>query len=124
MCQHRELCTSRDSLARFSIFVFFIKHLPLGYCFTPQSVSAYNFKFAEMFEFEVGPAVSMTPLSHGTRSYTKFHCHRLSGVNDTAKFCFSGVTGELATVFKKHILGCESVAKGEMFYENIVRLSL
>jgi hypothetical protein len=33
----------------------------------------------------------MTPLSHGSRSYTKIDFHWLSGVNDTAQFWLSGV---------------------------------
>jgi hypothetical protein len=39
---------------------FFIQHLPLGQCFTSKSVFAYNFEFAEIFEFKVDSTVSMT----------------------------------------------------------------
>jgi hypothetical protein len=39
---------SRDFLP-----VYLIKIPTLGLCFMPQSVLAYNFKFAELFEFEV-----------------------------------------------------------------------
>jgi hypothetical protein len=42
---------SHDFLA----LVFFIEYLPLGHCFTPYSVSAHNFEFAEL---EVDFAVS------------------------------------------------------------------
>jgi hypothetical protein len=55
--------------------VFFVKHLPLGHCFTPLSVFANNFEFTEIFELKVDSAVSMTPLSHGARSYSKIDFH-------------------------------------------------
>jgi hypothetical protein len=50
---------SRDFLP----LIFFIKHLPLAHYYTPQSVFAYNLKFAEILEVEVDSAVSRTPLS-------------------------------------------------------------
>jgi hypothetical protein len=46
----------------FDLFLF-IKKPFLGLCFTPQSVFVYNFKFAEIFEFEVNSEVSITLLS-------------------------------------------------------------
>jgi hypothetical protein len=45
------------------VWFFSIKRLPLGFCFTSGSGFAYNFEFAEIFEFKVDAAVSMTPLS-------------------------------------------------------------
>jgi hypothetical protein len=33
----------------FNFWFFFNKHLPLGHCFMPQNVSAYNFEFTEIF---------------------------------------------------------------------------
>jgi hypothetical protein len=50
---------SRDFLP----LVFFVKHLPLGHCFTPLSVFANNFEFKEIFKLKVDSAVSLTPLS-------------------------------------------------------------
>jgi hypothetical protein len=43
--------------------VFFVKHLPLGHCFTPLSVFANHFEFTEIFKLKVDSAVSLTPLS-------------------------------------------------------------
>ncbi len=61
------------TVKEFFISVFFNKHLPLGHCLAPQIVFAYtrHFELAEIFEFKVDSAVSMTPLCHGARSYTK-----------------------------------------------------
>jgi hypothetical protein len=50
---------SRDFLP----LVFFVKHLPLGHCFTPLSAFANNFEFTEIFKLKVDSAVSLTPLS-------------------------------------------------------------
>jgi hypothetical protein len=53
----------RDSLMRFLTSGFFVKHLPLGHCFSPLSVFANHFEFTEIFELKVNSPVSMTPLS-------------------------------------------------------------
>ncbi len=42
---------------------FFVKHLPLGHCFTPLNVFANNFEFTEIFKLKVDSAVSLTPRS-------------------------------------------------------------
>ncbi len=42
---------------RFSTSCFFVKHLPLGHCFTPSSAFANNFEFTEIFELKVDSAV-------------------------------------------------------------------
>ncbi len=42
---------------------FFVKHLPLGHCFTPLNVFANNIEFTEIFELKVDSVVSLTPLS-------------------------------------------------------------
>ncbi len=48
---------------RFFTSDFFVKHPPLGHCFTPLSVYANNFEFTEIFKLKVDSAVSMTLLS-------------------------------------------------------------
>ncbi len=42
---------------------FFVKHFPLGHCFTPLNVFANNIEFTEIFELKVDSAVPLTPLS-------------------------------------------------------------
>jgi hypothetical protein len=60
---YRKAGLKRQSHEIFDLWFFFVKHLPLGHCFTPLSVFANNFEFTQIFELKVDSAVSMTPLS-------------------------------------------------------------
>ncbi len=60
----RHMFLVKETVSRdFWPLVFFVKHLPLGHCFTPSSAFANNFEFTEIFELKVDSAVSLTPLS-------------------------------------------------------------